>query len=238
MGTTQVRRSSQPIRRDAIDDEDAIYDTRPHTSTRRYRPGASSTKGVAAPSKPGKPGHSDVQDSLSSGVRRRSLTTAPPRTNGVVSSAITTIRTEELARLRRSPWLYVVGGMLIMVLFILAIISFSAWWTNMQNDLRYGYPRTYQFDAVVGHEDSAAHPTHFILLNLHGHIEIIEMPGGNAALTRIYSGPTLYGPNSDLIPVTGEVRAVKGGKPELILHVQGQQIIFVNDGKTFHLQSS
>src|SRR5579875_3803964 len=162
MGTTQVRRPSQPIRRDAIDDEDAIYDTRSHTSTRRYRPASPTTKDVVTPSKSGKSARPATLDSLSSGVRRRSLTTAPPRTNGVVSSAITTIRTEELARLRRSPWLYVAGGMLIMVLFILAIISFSAWWTNMQNDLRYGYPRTYQFDAVVGHEDSAVHPTHFI----------------------------------------------------------------------------
>lgn len=239
MTTSQARKISQPIRRDAVEDDDAIYDTRPHSSVRRYR--TVSTPAVETPtsSKPSRPlppkaAKTDVQELLSSGVRRRSLTTAPPRTNGMASSAITTVKTEELARLRRSPWLFAIGGMFVMVMLLLAVIGIGSWWTNLQNNIHYGYPRTYQFDAVVGHNDSAAHPTHFILLNLHGHIEVFEIPGGNTAQTRVYSGPTLYGPNSDMIPVTGEVRDVNGdGKPDLVLHVQGQQIILLNAGKTF-----
>ena len=44
-----------------------------------------------------------------------------------------------------------------------------------------GILRTAQLDAVVGHNDSAAHPTHFIFINLHGQIQIIEIQGGDAA---------------------------------------------------------
>ena len=245
MTTSQARKLSQPIRRDAIEDDDAIYDTRPHSSVRRYHTVSTPAMESSPSSKPSRPlpskaAKADVQELLSSGVRRRSLTAAPPRTprtprtNGMASSAITTVKTEELARLRRSPWVFAIGGMIVMVMLFLAIIGIGSWWTNLQNNLRYGYPRTYQFDAVVGHNDSAAHPTHFILLNLHGHIEVFEIPGGNTAQTRVYSGPTLYGPNSDKIPVTGEVRDVNGdGKPDLVLHVQGQQIILLNNGKTF-----
>src|SRR6266487_4661311 len=43
----------------------------------------------------------------------------------------------------------------------------------------YGYPRTYQTDAVVGHGDSLAHPSHFIAINLDGHLEVIELSGGD-----------------------------------------------------------
>ena len=63
-------------------------------------------------------------------------------------------------------------------------------------------PRTFQVDAVVGQGDSLVHPSHFIALNLHGQIEVIEFPGGDATHARIYLGPHLYGSNASLVPVT------------------------------------
>src|SRR5215469_16870910 len=74
--------------------------------------------------------------------------------------------------------------------------------TNMKDDLHYGRPRTFQIDAVVGQNDSASNPSHFIALNLNGRIEVIEFPGGDASKARIYLGPQLYGSGQDLIPVT------------------------------------
>jgi hypothetical protein len=74
-------------------------------------------------------------------------------------------------------------------------------------------------------------------MNLNRHVEIIEIPGGDPSRTRIFLGPVLYGDGQDLTPVTGEVRDINGdGKLDLIVHIQNQQIIFLNDGSTFHPQ--
>jgi len=117
-----------------------------------------------------------------------------------------------------------------------AFTSFSSWWQQSQDDLTYGHPRTYQTDAVVGHGDSPAHPSHFIALNLHGHIEVIELAGGDPTRVQVYIGPTLYGPGHDEVPVTLTFKDVNGdGKPDLELHVEGNIVVFLNHGKTFLL---
>lgn len=111
-----------------------------------------------------------------------------------------------------------------------------AWWNDHQLDSTYGMPRTYQVDAVVGHGDSAAHPTHFIFLNLHGHVEIIEIPP-DASRARIYSGPTLFSDNADQTPVTAEFEDVNSdGKIDMIVHIGGQRIVYLNDGTEFKPQ--
>ncbi len=240
MESTQTRKRSRPIERDAVEDDDRLYTTRLPTSTRRYH----TTQ---------HPLHETLDDTPLPGTpiqQRRSIRNTqpaeivhkvqPPHTSGIVSDAVTS-PLSSLKKLRvgkhRIPWLYVLLGMLLAVALVLMLSAFSSWWSVYQDDLHYGRPRTYQFDAVVGHNDSTIHPTHFILLNLHGHIDIIEIPGGDAAKARIFTGPTLYGNTSDLTPVTGSVRDVNhDGKPELIIHVQGQDFVFLNDGKTFHSQ--
>ena len=84
-------------------------------------------------------------------------------------------------------------------------------------------PRTYQ---VVGHGDSAAHPTHFIAVNLHAKIIIIEIPGGDSSHARIYSGPTLFSDNGHTIPVTLEFSDVNGdGKIDMVVHIGTQRIV-------------
>jgi hypothetical protein len=70
---------------------------------------------------------------------------------------------------------------------------------------------------------------------LHGHIEIIEIPGGDPSRPRIFTGPTLVGTGQDLVPVTGEIRS-EDGRRDLIIHIQNQQIVYINDGSTFHQQ--
>lgn len=67
---------------------------------------------------------------------------------------------------RRIHWVLILWiGMLAMLAFYLLWTWGNAWWTNHQLDATYGFPRTYQTDAVVGHNDSADHPSHFIFLN-------------------------------------------------------------------------
>ena len=105
-------------------------------------------------------------------------------------------------------------------------------------DAQYGYPRTWQTDAVVGHNDSALHPSHFIFENLKDHIIVIELPGDDIAKAIIYGGPTLYSANADQIPVTGSFKDVNGdGRPDMEVDVGGQTIIFLNNGTKFVEQS-
>jgi hypothetical protein len=135
----------------------------------------------------------------------------------------------------RVHWVAILGvGMIIALAAWYGLAQLNIWWTIHQDDVTYGRPRTFQFDAVVGHNDSPSNPTHFMLINLNRRIEIYEQPGGDPSKTIIYPGPTLYGDGQDLIPVTGKVADVDGdGKPDLIVYIQSQVLVFLNTGTKF-----
>ena len=108
------------------------------------------------------------------------------------------------------------------------------WGQTTWDDIHYGRPRTFQTDAVVGHNDSAEHPSHFLAINLNRLVEIIEFPGGDATKARIYLGPSLVGSGEDLTPVTLIFRDVNGdGKPDMLVDIQGSEVVFLNDGGHF-----
>jgi hypothetical protein len=138
---------------------------------------------------------------------------------------------------RKVHWMLILGvGMIFMLALFAGASWVSNWWTNHQQDTTYGFPRTYQVDAVVGHNnDSPVNPSHFIFLNLNGHIEIIELPAGDAGKAKIYIGPTLFSDNAAFIPVTGEFRNMDG-KEEMLVHIQDQTITYVSDGTMFKLK--
>lgn len=133
-------------------------------------------------------------------------------------------------------WLLYIGvGMIFMLALYVGFQMFGNWWTEHQLDGTYGFPRTYQTDAVVYSGDSASHPSHYIFLNLNGTIQVVEFPHGDSTHARIYKGPTLFSDGADLVPVTGEFKAV-GGKEEMIVRVGDQTFIYINDGTQFKLQ--
>ena len=136
---------------------------------------------------------------------------------------------------RSKHWLVYVGiGMIAMLALWVGLQMLGSWWSAHQLDAAYGFPRTYQVDAVVGHDDSANHPTHFIFLNLKGRVVIIELPGGNVAHARIYNGPAIIGANPDQTPVTAEFQDVNGdGKLDMIVDIGTQQFTYINDGTQF-----
>lgn len=138
-------------------------------------------------------------------------------------------------RQRRWHWSVFVGlAMLIMIFGWITLGAFGNWWETTTNDWRYGRPRTFQTDAVVGHHDSPQNPSHFIAINLNRHIIIIEIPGGNTSKSVIYSGPTLLGPGQDLAPVTLTFQDVNhDGKVDMIVNVQGSLFVFLNENGTF-----
>lgn len=184
----------------------------------------------------------------------------PRRTTGVVPSPNTTAnrrtqRTKDMPsprqpRFRREPetavksksthWLFMVGlGMVTAVILFLLGSSLLAWGVQFYNGIRYGYPRTYQVDAVVGHGDSQQHPSHFIAINLNRQAVVVEFMGGDPAKTVTYVAPVyIAGDNGNLAPVTLEFRDVNGdGKPDMIIHIhlanQDQVSVFINDGTKF-----
>ncbi len=143
---------------------------------------------------------------------------------------------EELPATRwRVHWLVFVGiAMFVMVLGWAVLGAVANWWQTTQDDWHYGRPRTFQMDAVVGHNDSTAHPSHFIAVNLHRQIEVIEFPGGDPTHARVYLGPTLSGDGEDLAPATLSFRDVNGdGKPDMLIQVQDTTFVFINDNGMF-----
>ncbi len=136
------------------------------------------------------------------------------------------------------PWLSLIGiGMIVALLLVWGVSALTQWWDAHQLDATYGFPRTYQVDAVVGHDDSADHPTHFIFLNLKGRVVIIELPGGKVAQTRIYNGPAIIGNTPDQIPITATFQDVNGdGKVDMLVSVGNQQFTYLNDGTQFKPQ--
>lgn len=137
------------------------------------------------------------------------------------------------ARGKQRGWhpLWWIGlGMLAMLALWQVGLRASAWWQLHQQDSTYGRPRTYQCDAVVGHQDNATHPSHFLALNLHAHVVIMELPGGDPAHARVYIGPQLYGQGADLVPLTLSFEDVNGdGRPDMLLHVQGNVLVYLNE---------
>lgn len=166
-------------------------------------------------------------------ARRSALSPAGGRPGGEADAPPTRRR----GLLRAHPLLWLGVGMLLMFLLWVGLQDLGAWWSVHQDDVTYGRPRTAQYDVVVGHQDSAARPTHLIALNLRGTIEIIELPGGESSRARIYQGPHLFGPGADLVPVILSFPDPQGnGLPNMEVHMQGQVIVYLNRNGQFVLQ--
>ncbi len=129
-------------------------------------------------------------------------------------------------------------AMLIMILGWIAFSALSTWWQGKLDDWTFGQnPRTYQTDAVVGHSDSPSNPSHFIALNLHGTIIVIELAGGDASKARSYIITTLPG-NSTNPPVKVSFQDLNSdGKLDMFIQIgdPGSVVTFIlfNNGQQF-----
>lgn len=224
MGAMELRKQATQHDYDVGDDDD-LYVTKSPSSARRYQQPIQ---------------HDTVNDPVLQGgmlIQRRRASVAPNTTANVPSKAVAIPdKSIPLPRIsgRRFSVIAILVGMLVMAFLAIALSALGSWWQVHMDDMQYGRPRTFQLDAVVGHADSAANPSHFIFINLNRHIEIIELPGGDATHAHIYLGPVLFGEGQDLTPVTADIRDVNGdGKPDLVVHILNQQLVFINDGSQF-----
>ena len=166
---------------------------------------------------------------------RRSLvvtSTGMPQTPRVRTGQIK--REAPVVRRHVHPLLYLGIGMLGMLVLWTMLSAALGWFNTTLDDFRYGRPRTLQTDVFVGHNEQNGVKSHFIALNLSGHIEIIEFPGGDATHAHVYLGPQLYGSNNDLVPVTLSFADLNGDqKPDMIVTFQGSRTVFINDQGMF-----
>lgn len=130
--------------------------------------------------------------------------------------------------------MFIGATLAVFVLGFFLVSNVIQWWSTWQDDMTYGRPRTSQIDAWVGHNEQTGTPTHFIAQNLNRQVVVYEIPGGDATKTRIIQGPPLYFKDSELAPVTLSFKDENAdGHVDMIIHVEGQQFIFINDNGTF-----
>ncbi len=135
---------------------------------------------------------------------------------------------------RFHPLVWLGAGMIAMFFLWIGLSYASAWGQTTLNDWHYSRPRTFQIDAVVGHNDSATNPSHFIALNLDRHVLVIEVPGGDPSKARIYPITTLFGDGQNLTPVTLSFKDVNGdGLLDMEIHIQDQTLVMINENGGF-----
>ncbi len=132
------------------------------------------------------------------------------------------------------PLVWLGTGAIVTTLLLSGGTALIAEIAHLHTALLYGDPPTVQTDAVVGHADSSAHPSHFSASNVHGRILITELPGGDARHARIYEGPILVEPGSEeTVPDLTFADEGHSGHPVMLLHLHQITIRWSNTGSSF-----
>lgn len=119
----------------------------------------------------------------------------------------------------------------IAVVVAFQVLSGLMFWAQVKiDDVRYGFPRSYQTDGYVGFGESNGQPTHFVALNLHRQVVVLAVAGDDPTHVVTIKGPYLYGVRDEYTPVTLRLVDVTGdGYPDLVLGVDHQQLIYVDE---------
>ena len=145
-------------------------------------------------------------------------------------------RTEELPRQGKHPMFYIGICLVIVVVFLTAYTLIPPALQKWGDDRTYGYPRTFQTDANVGHGGME----HFIALNNHGTIEVVEIPTNPSPTNqpRLYIVTHFADQGADLIPATVSFSDVnQDGKLDMVVTVYNgtnpSEYFLFNNGATF-----
>jgi len=224
---------------EALIDDDALPSDPPRqpTSAIRYRQPIGNMRGTR-----------EQENDPETGMTRQQIPLSPRRTSQAYDTFPNPVRVragrntnldisppQHTRNGRSMHWLLYVGvGMIAALALWVTFSSLLAWGIGKYDDVVYGYPRISETDAVVGHNDSTAHPSHFIAQNLHGQVIVIELPGGDPTKSLDYIGPNLIANGDDLIPITLSFSDVHhNGRPDMIIHIQDREVIFCNTGTKF-----
>jgi hypothetical protein len=130
--------------------------------------------------------------------------------------------------------------MILLCLTIIVMVGgwflFSAlanWWTGVQENITYGNPRTFQADEYTGLGDTPDHPDHFIALNLHGVIEVVQINPQDRNKDAVY---VLANVGNESTPASLSFRDTTGsGHIDIIVTIGDSTpytIMLLNNGKT------
>ena len=129
---------------------------------------------------------------------------------------------------------YIVTGLLALLAIYAIMGNVMGWGRSRLDDFRYGTTRTFQTDEIVGHDDGAGTPTHFIAMNLNRQVVVIEVPGGDPSKIRTLTGPYLFGAGEDKTPVLLRFEDLNhDGSKDLIVNVKNEEIVYLNKGSDF-----
>src|SRR6266568_660796 len=145
-------------------------------------------------------------------------------------------RTEELPRQVKHPMFYIGICLVIVVVFLTAYTLIPPALQKWHDDSIYGYPRTFQTDANVGHGGTE----HFLALNNRGTVEVVEIPSNPSPTNqpRLYIVTHFADQGADLVPATLSFPDVNGdGKPDMQVTVYNgtnpSEYFLFNNGATF-----
>jgi hypothetical protein len=191
-----------------LEDDDAYYQTRLPTSARRYQ---------VSPERVYQSGNTRYHVRyVDVPIKRKSRQQLPPQQQRERY-------TEEIeavpAKQHIHPLAWFGIFLTLLILGWMGLNFATAWYQGVRNDWTYGQQRHFEIDAVVGHNDSPAKPSHFTAENNNGQIIVIELPGGDASKARIYQIETVPG-NAGNPPVRLTFQDVNGdGKSDMIVQI-------------------
>ncbi len=137
-------------------------------------------------------------------------------------------------RFDRYTLMIVVGlALIVMIGGWLVFSLLTNWWTSTSEDWKYGNPRTSQTDQFVGQGDSPDHPDHFIVVNTHGQVIVIQLNPLHPELDHNYGITTASDPK---IPVSLLFRPTGNGKWAMYVVVGDTNpytVEYVSNGKQF-----
>ncbi len=215
-----------------LEEDPRYYDTRPHTSARRYdiSPEQIIQRG-------NKRYHVQYVDVPKRKSRQAQLPPPPTRQRPVYTDEIEVPIQQVRSGKRLHPvaWLGLFG--MFLILGWIGLNYATAWYQGVQDDWTYGTQRHFEINYVVGHSDSAAHPSHFTAENNNGEIIVIELPGGDVSKAKIYQIETVPN-NTGNPPVKLSFTDMNGdGKPNMIVQIgDGSAMLYVtllNNGSQF-----
>ena len=108
------------------------------------------------------------------------------------------------------------------------------WWTGVEDNFKYGTPfRTFQADQYMAMGDTPDHPDHFIALNLHGVIEVVQIDPLDRKKDAVY---VLANIGDESTPVSLSFKDTTGsGHVDVIVTIGDTTpyaIILINNGTT------